>query len=177
VSDSTVSSFKSRQHYRVRKLLSEQHKKSPTEEAHMKVLFVCYGNINRSQIAEAIFNKVSKKNRSISAGVKPRKLGIFVKAEHNNPFIPLRIEGYDISKAKIKRLNRRMVNSSDKIVLIMGRRNLKDVPPYVRDRPDLEFWEVGSISDEAPFVEYCKLERERIKQIERLVKDLVRRIE
>jgi protein-tyrosine-phosphatase len=143
----------------------------------MKVLFVCYGNINRSQIAEAIFNKLSKKNRSISAGMKPRKSGISVKVEHNNPFIPLRTEGYDISKAKIKRLNRMLVNSSDKVVLIMGRRNLKDAPPYVRDRSDLEFWEVGSISDETPFAEYSKLERRRIKQIERLVKDLVKRIE
>jgi len=143
----------------------------------MKVLFVCSANINRSQIAEAIFNRLSKKNRSISAGVKPRKPGILVKAEHNNPFIPLRVEGYDVSKAKIKRLNRRMANSSDKVVLIMRRRNLKDVPPYVRHRPDLEFWEVGSISDETPFAEYGKLERKRIKQIERLVKDLVSRIE
>jgi protein-tyrosine-phosphatase len=143
----------------------------------MRVLFVCSANINRSQIAEAVFNRLSKKNRSISAGVKPRKSSIFVKAEHNNPFIPLRLEGYDISRAKIKRLSRGMVNSSDKVVLIMGRRNLKDVPPYVRNTPDLEFWEVGSISDERPFPEYCKLERKRIKQIERLVKDLVRRIE
>ena len=59
----------------------------------------------------------------------------------------------------------------------MSRRNLKDVPSYVRDRSELEFWEVGSISDETPFAEYCKLERKRIKQIERLVKDLVKRIE
>jgi len=140
----------------------------------MKVLFVCSANINRSQIAEAIFNRLSKENRSISAGLKPRKSGILVKAEHNNPFIPLRREGYDISHAKIKKLTRRMADSSDKVVLKW--KHLKDIPSYLRNRPDLEFWDIESISDETPFVEYCKLERKRIKQIAMQVRNLVRRV-
>jgi protein-tyrosine-phosphatase len=142
----------------------------------MKVLFVCWANINRSQIAQVIFNRLSKKNRSTSAGIKPRKSGISVRAEHNNPYLPLRREGYDISHAKTKKVTKMMADSSDKIVLIFDRKHLRAIPLYLRNRPDMEFWEVGRISDEIPFVEYCRLEKKRIKLIERHVRDLVRRI-
>lgn len=139
----------------------------------MKVLFICSANLNRSQIAEVIFNRLSKKNRAVSAGLRPRKSGNLVKLEHNNPFVPLRNEGYDISKAKVRKLNKSMADSSDKVVLILGRRELKDIPSYLRHRADLEFWEVGTISDHTSFDEYCRLERKRIRQIETHLRDLV----
>ena len=38
----------------------------------MKVLFICKSNLARSQISEEVFNKLSKNNIAISAGLNPR---------------------------------------------------------------------------------------------------------
>jgi hypothetical protein len=50
------------------------------------------------------------------------------------------------------------------------------MPRYLQGRKDLERWKVNSISDETPFDEYCKLEKRRIGQINKHVKELVQRI-
>lgn len=143
----------------------------------MRVLFVCWANINRSQIAEAVFNANAKRARATSAGLRPRRAGVLVRNERNNPVLPMSEAGYDLTKARVKRLDRRTAGSSDKVILVFQRRHLKDTPSYLRDRPDLELWEVKSISDELPFEDYCRLERKRIGLIERRVRDLLKRIE
>ena len=124
----------------------------------VKVLFVCGANVNRSQIAEAIFNKRSKNNQASSAGIiaarKPRPL----RNQHNNPIIPMKRFGYNLSKAKVKRITRNKVQEADKVVLLLKRKLLNRVPQYIQKRTDLEFWEVKSIKDEISFEEYCKLE-------------------
>jgi protein-tyrosine-phosphatase len=85
--------------------------------------------------------------------------------------------GYDISKARIKRLTKKAADSADKVVLLFGKKHLGDAPSYLKSHPSLELWEVDSISDETPSEEYCALERARIGRIERRVNDLVRRLE
>jgi len=142
-----------------------------------KVLFVCWANINRSQIAESIFNGLAEGDRAISAGISPRRAGVLVRNEHNNPFLPMCERGYDLSKARVKRLDRKAADSAGKVVLIFGRNHLKDVPDYLLRRPDIELWDVGSISDQTSFKEYCRLERKRIATIERRVRGLLRRLE
>lgn len=143
----------------------------------VKVLFVCVANINRSQIAEAIFNKLSKKNHAVSAGINARAGDFLLKEANNNPVIPMKEEGYDISKAKIKKVSKRIVNSADKVVLIFNKKkHQKEIPDYLQKCKGLEFWEVDSISNETPFEKYCKLEKSRIRKIENYVKELVRRI-
>lgn len=143
----------------------------------MKVLFVCWGNINRSQIAEAIFNKLSKDNHAVSAGIKTRNEGILLKEEHNNPVIPMKQAGFDLSAAKIKLLSRELVDSAGKVVVVLNKEKFeKELPEYMRKGKDLEFWDIDSISDETPFEEYCSLENARIKRIELLVEDLVKRV-
>jgi protein-tyrosine-phosphatase len=141
------------------------------------VLFVCWANINRSQIAEAIFNGRAARHHAVSAGISPRKAGVPIRTERNNPVQPMGEKGYDLSGARIKRLNRAMADSASKVVIVLGRNHLKDVPRYLLRRPDLEFWEVGGISDGLPFEDYCRLERERIALIEGRVSDLVARLE
>lgn len=143
----------------------------------MKVLFVCVGNINRSQIAEAIFNRLSKNGHATSAGLRPRRPGVPLVSEHNNPVRVMKEEGYDLSKAKIKKVTRRMVESADRTVLICKQENLTDAPDYLKDRPGAEFWDVWSISDETTIAEYSALERKRIRLIEAHVRDLVEKSE
>jgi len=133
-------------------------------------------NINRSQIAEAIFNRLSKSNSGVSAGLKPRREGVPVRTEHNNPVAVMKEMGYDMSKATVKRLTKRRAESAGRIVLILDRKHLKDIPVYLRNRTNVELWEVGSIGDDAPHEEYRRLEKKRILKIEALVNDLVGRI-
>ncbi|MDG6995362.1 MAG: hypothetical protein JRN52_05520 [Nitrososphaerota archaeon] len=92
----------------------------------MEVLFVCWGNINRSQVAAAVFNKLSTQNHALSAGISPRRQGVLVKNEHNNPLVPMRNAGYDLSKSRVQRLTERMVDSASKVVLILDRTYERD---------------------------------------------------
>jgi protein-tyrosine-phosphatase len=144
----------------------------------VEVLFVCFGNINRSQIAEALFNRLSKNHHASSAGIAPRRAGIFLKDEHNNPVVPMANLGYDLSQAKIKKLDERAVNSTQRIVVLLNREKCeRKLPEYLRRRKeDLEFWDIEKIGDDIAFEKYCRLEDERIKQIEIHVRDLVNRL-
>jgi len=142
----------------------------------VKVLFVCVANINRSQIAEAIFNNLSKSNRAVSAGLKPNRVGVLVRMEHNNPVSMMKEMGYDMSKARVKGLTRKETESAGRIVLIFDRKHLEEVPAYLRNRTNVERWEVSGISDDTPAEEYHRLEKRRIGKIEALVNDLAGRL-
>ena len=75
------------------------------------VLFVCVGNTGRSQIAEAIFNKLKPDGfRAISAGTKP--------AKEINPLVvqALRDIGIDISNAMPKPVSAEMIAEAEKII-------------------------------------------------------------
>ena len=145
----------------------------------MEVLFVCRVNLNRSQIAAAIFNKLSKKNHAVSAGMSlnPELEGTSVVGPHNSPVEVLKEFGYDISKEKRKQITEHMVESAGKIVLIFSKQKYSGTLPKEIERfPNLEWWDIPSISDELPHDEYIKQERKRIIVIETLVKDLVKRV-
>ena len=86
----------------------------------MKILFVCRGNVGRSQMAEVIFNKYSK-HKSSSAGTlilgnKSQKLKDIPLTEPVIKF--MKKEGIDISEKEIKQLNQEMCNEFDKIIVM-----------------------------------------------------------
>ena len=75
------------------------------------ILFVCVGNSGRSQMAEAIFNKLKPDGfRAISAGTKP--------AEDVNPLIVqvLREIGIDASNARPKPISPEMITEAERII-------------------------------------------------------------
>lgn len=75
------------------------------------ILFVCVGNAGRSQMAEAIFNKLKPDGfRAISAGTKP--------AREVNPLViqVLREMGIDASKSKPKLVTSEMIAEAEKII-------------------------------------------------------------
>lgn len=143
----------------------------------MEVLFICVGNINRSQIAEAIFNRLSKSGHAKSAGLRPRRAGILLAKEHNNPVEVMKGEGYDLSKARIKRVTKKMVEAADRTILICRRDNLVDAPGFLKGGAGIEFWDMWSISDETTPAQYQALERKRINLIEVHVRNLIKRSE
>jgi protein-tyrosine-phosphatase len=143
----------------------------------VKVLFVCVANENRSQIAEAIFNKLARGSHATSAGLKPSLAGVLLKNERSRFVALMEDAGYDMSKAKVKRINRRMADSAGRIVFLFEKKHLGDIPTYLRNRSGTELWEVESISEEASVEEYAALEKKRIRQIETRVKELLKRLE
>ena len=75
------------------------------------ILFVCVGNSGRSQMAEAIFNKLRPDGfRAISAGTEP--------AKDVNPLVKqvLREIGIDPSNARPKPISTEMVTEAERII-------------------------------------------------------------
>ena len=75
------------------------------------ILFVCVGNSGRSQMAEAIFNKLKPDGfRAMSAGTKPAK-------EMNTLVLQvLREIGIDASDARPKPISTEMIAEAEKII-------------------------------------------------------------
>ena len=75
------------------------------------ILFVCVGNAGRSQMAEAIFNKLSPDcYRAISAGTKP--------AREVNPLViqVLREIGIEAGNSKPKHVTSEMIAEAERII-------------------------------------------------------------
>ncbi|MGK2896809.1 MAG: low molecular weight phosphatase family protein [Candidatus Saccharimonadales bacterium] len=104
----------------------------------MNYLFICNGNVARSQEAEAFFNakKTSEADTAQSAGINV-KLG--------KPIDPLVVGvmneiGYDVSGAVRKFVDEDMVADSDKIISF---KPVEELPDYLQSRKDdIELWEV-----------------------------------
>ncbi|MFH1774415.1 MAG: arsenate reductase ArsC [Methanobacteriota archaeon] len=102
----------------------------------MKVLFVCVGNSARSQIAEALFNKIAGKKEAQSAGTEP--------AEKVSPKAveAMREIGTDISMQKPKLLTQEMVEKAEKIIT-MGCLNSASCPLFLlEDKSKIEDWKL-----------------------------------
>ena len=107
----------------------------------MKILFICRSNAERSQTAEALFNALSKKHKALSAGIN-------VDMEGTKGHAPGRIVtelmysmGYDIINMKRKQLKPKMIKDSDKVVVILSNKEVKQyLPDYVKKSPKTIIW-------------------------------------
>jgi len=93
------------------------------------VLFVCVHNAGRSQMAEALFNTMTKgRHRGISAGSQP--------SNHVNPNAVKAMNeiGIDISGGKPKKLTGEMVEAADKVIIMgCGEEVCPVVPKEIED--------------------------------------------
>lgn len=130
--------------------------------------------MGRSQIAEAFFNKLSKKHHATSAGIsvgeKHGKL-LYDQGTGSGKFIleSMSEVGYDLSKNKRKQLTPEMVKKFDKIVVIMAEKKL--LPDYVKKSPKTIYWDVEDGKDQ-PYDFHVKM-RDQIKNlVEKFVREL-----
>jgi protein-tyrosine-phosphatase len=134
----------------------------------MNVLFLCRANAFRSQIAEAFFNKYSKKNRAESAALvqaNPIPSSFVIKA--------MKDKEIDVSKKFPKNVNSKMLEKADLIVVMHS--DLKSFIP-LQFIKKTEFWRVQDIivkEDNEYF--YSKFIKAR-EVIEGEVKKLIERI-
>ena len=139
----------------------------------MNILFVCYANAGRSQVAEALFNKLSQ-HKAESAGTRVDKLlternpatGMVKHATGGQSVIAyMSGEGIDVSENTRSQLTPKMVENSDRVVVITSKDSW---PNYLQESEKVTFWDIPNavgMTPEAARVVY--------DQVKKHIKDLV----
>jgi ArsR family transcriptional regulator, arsenate/arsenite/antimonite-responsive transcriptional repressor / arsenate reductase (thioredoxin) len=105
-----------------------------SRRARVGVLFLCAGNSARSQIAEALLERLSGGSaRAFSAGSHPKPL-------HPNAVRVMRERGIDIAGRRSKHLSEFTGRRLDFVVSLCDR--VREVCPEFPDRPDLIHWSI-----------------------------------
>jgi len=122
-------------------------------------LFVCQGNVARSQMAEALCNGIMESDISWSAGVAthtPEKYGHPVQK-----IVDVMNEvGLDVSEAVVKTITEEMIDASRKIVVMCGK---NECPDFLLKSGKNIFWQ--DIEDpEKMSLEETRFVRDKIRQ-------------
>lgn len=104
-----------------------------------KFLFICYGNVGRSQMAQAYTNYFAGKDIAISAGTIDVK-AIIGNHPLRNVITIMQEDGIDISQQKVKKVTKKMIHSSDNVIVLCKK---TDCPEYVLKANNLIFHEVA----------------------------------
>ncbi len=107
----------------------------------MKVLFVCRGNVGRSQMAVALFDKYSGE-KAFSAGTK-----VFEKEGQKLKDIPLaepvirfmKKENIDVAENARTQLAPIMIEEFDKVIIMA---ESETIPEYLFQSKKAEFWDI-----------------------------------
>lgn len=114
----------------------------------MKILFVCRGNVGRSQMAEVIFNKIVKDDStSSSAGTlvfnkeNESRDGFMLKDTKGAEYVieSLGELGVDVGDNKRTQLTLDMLDEYDKVVVMAEPDN---IPDYLNESNKMIYWEV-----------------------------------
>ena len=113
----------------------------------MKILFVCKGNMSRSQMAEELYNSLAKDgSKATSAGTVPGTIP--EEPEHwqldqipnlVNTLLVMKESGFDISKKKTVRVTPKMVEEAD-VVINMAEK--ETIPDFLLNCPKVIYWDV-----------------------------------
>jgi protein-tyrosine-phosphatase len=113
----------------------------------MKVLFVCYANVGRSQVAQAYFSKLSQHD-SDSAGIAVNELiakGNLASSklkdmptQRSVEYIGREFE-VDISERERQQLTPALIDSADLVIVIAERERW---PGYLKEGGKVVFWDV-----------------------------------
>lgn len=132
----------------------------------MNVLFVCNGNVARSQEAELFFNtlKHDKESLATSGGINV-KLG--------KPIDPLVIEvmsevDYDITEASRKFTTEDMANTADVVVSF---KPADELPDFLKNHANIRYWNVTD--PQAHPIEFHRQVRDEVRE---KVVDLIERL-
>lgn len=137
--------------------------------SNMNVLFICRGNVGRSQMAEVIFKQLTNgKHLAQSAGIEAmgsegKNLdGILLKDRASSKYVIecLKEIGIDSAKAVIKRLTPEMVHSSDNIVVMV---NPDTIPEFLKDNTKITYWNITDPDEQT--LEFHRQTRDQIKKL------------
>jgi len=142
----------------------------------MKVLFVCYANVGRSQVAQAYFQKLSQ-HESDSAGIAVNELIV----QRNLPsrklkdVIDQRSVGYigrefgiDVSERERQQLVPAMLDAADRVIVIAEKERW---PGYLQEGGKVVFWDIpDAVGQPDDFA--CDVFRQVQRRVERLVEEI-----
>ena len=137
----------------------------------MKVLFVCRGNVGRSQIAKAFFNKYSIDSDASSAGTHVRENnGQRISDIKEAEFVCMAMdkEGIDVREFQRRQLNKEDLANFDRIIVMTN----EDLPGYLMHNPKVIFWNIEN--PKGKDYESTAKTRDLIKE---KVKDLIKETE
>ena len=113
----------------------------------MKVLFVCYANVGRSQLAQAYFGKLSKHD-SDSAGIAVNERIAAMKVpgrklkdnlSRRSVEYVRREFGLDIAEKERQQLTPEMIDASDLAIVIAEKESW---PDYLKEGGKVVFWDI-----------------------------------
>lgn len=129
-----------------------------------EILFICHGNVGRSQMAEAFYNRYRGDDQAISAGIQDVR-----EKYHGSPtpeIIQVMYEkGIDVSQQQIKQVNEDMLGQAKKVVVLCDE-NL--CPGFIAGKPNVVFKIVPDPFSKS--IEDTKVIRD---EIERIVRSLI----
>lgn len=130
----------------------------------MKILFVCEGNVNRSQMAETMLKGMVPGVEVMSAGtmVAPHREGEKVADESMRGIEAMREIGFDMSESVQNVLTPEMLEWADRLIL-MGPTPGGPLPEFLAHSPKLETWDVPD-----PGWAQCTVEEARDMTLERI---------
>ena len=106
----------------------------------MKLLFICRANVGRSQMAQALFNSLTKDHVANSAGLNPPEKWEGEKLSKTKFVAPCMTEiGIDVSEKISKRLTESMVNESDRVIVIGEKEGW---PSFLSSFEQLDYWDI-----------------------------------
>lgn len=112
----------------------------------MKVLFVCRGNNCRSQMAEAMYNRLTRSANAQSAGTHVEGVGMTLDEFNKQPGISsytvkvMHDAGYEVGSMKQKQLTKDMLDSYD-LIVNMAAKNL--TPSWLSSSPNYKYWKIS----------------------------------
>lgn len=131
----------------------------------MKILFVCRGNVARSQMAEELLNKIASGVFEItSAGTKlsgPEQPIGELGPVLDNVLAVMNEEGIDMSKNIRNQVTPEMADDADKIIMIIDDRD--PVPDYLMDNPKVIRWDV--LDPKGQSLEFTRDVKNQIKNL------------
>lgn len=124
-------------------------------------------------MASAFFNKLSKKNKSISAGTQVGEKEGQKIVDDKNTILLIKVmdeEGIDIRNFKRKQLTPQMVDKADRI-LVMAEES--ECPEYLLKNNKITFWKIEDVNGRYDSHEFHVKTRENIKKlVEKLIKEI-----
>jgi protein-tyrosine-phosphatase len=135
----------------------------------MKVLFICKGNMTRSQIAEEFYNRLATDgSKASSAGTVPGTIAEEPESWQLNqvPYLGnvlavMKEEGFDLSLKKTIRVTPEMVATAD-VVINMAEK--ETMPDFLLQSPKVLYWE---IPNPTKTLESAKETKDKIKELVR----------
>ena len=142
----------------------------------MKVLFVCYANVGRSQVAQACFTTLAR-HASDSAGIAVNELIVQrnlasrklkdVRDQRSVGYIG-REFGIDVSERERQQLVPAMLDEADRVIVIAEKERW---PDYLQEGGKVVFWDIPDAVGQPDEIAY-DIFRQVQRRVERLVAEI-----